>query len=69
MKLNWLFKKPKPSYENVIPNGEGWYRYEWGKWRKWDKNGNYDGSGKYLTNALLDDFAMDALKELLNDTT
>lgn len=53
--------KPAPSFQNVEPAGEGWYRFGLGKWRR-SEAGNYDGAARYLTEAQLLDFALEAVR-------
>lgn len=55
--LDWM--KPIPSYKNVIPDGEGWYKFSSGKWRKSEKG---DGA-LYLAEYELTEFAIKAAKE------
>jgi len=55
--LEW-FWYPTPTYENVIPNGEGYYRYKWGKWRKVDER---DDDTRFLSQYQLTVFAIDAV--------
>lgn len=59
--LDWM--KPIPSYENVIPNGNGWYKFYKGKWRK-SEAGN---GATYLAEYELTEFAIKAAKALKKD--
>ena len=50
---------PIPSYQNVIPAGEGWYRYSFGKWRiQPEYLANYDGRARFLTEECLRQFSI-----------
>lgn len=67
LSINRLWRQPNPipSYKNVSPDGEGWYRFNGTKWERWPGiNGNYDGAGRWLTKEQLFQFASDAAKVL-----
>ena len=60
---------PEPSYKNVIPSGEGWYRFSFKKWRRWTNtvcHANYDGRARYISDETLLQFAKEAV-EVLNE--
>lgn len=56
---------PTASHKNVIPDGEGWYRFDGNYWSRWRyRYANYDGRAKYLTDDDLAKFARKALEML-----
>ncbi len=61
--LDWM--KPIPSYKNVIPNGNGWYKFYNGKWRK----SKADDNAIYLAEYELTEFAIKAAKALKRKIT
>ena len=67
IRLPIVVPKPTPSFANVEPAGEGWYRFSRGKWRR-SEVGNYDGAAKYLTSAQLLDFAVEAARALRDNS-
>ena len=56
---------PAPSHKNVIPGGEGWYRFDGNYWSIWKyRYANFDDAARYLTDDDLAKFARKALEVL-----
>ena len=53
-------KPPHPTYENVEPAGAGWYRWQRGRWRRYDVNG-YNPEAKWLSANKLKELELDAV--------
>lgn len=58
--LTRLFSRPgpPPTFENVIPTGRGWYRFQKGKWRRCEVRG-YDARARWLSDNRLKELALD----------
>lgn len=60
MNLN-PFRPQPPTYANVIPAGEGWYRWHWLKWRRCN---NWQRGCRWISAGKLDRMASEAIAVL-----